>query len=244
MRFPWPVLALVLAACGGPEPLCEEGVDTDGDGLTDCEELDLGTDRNKADTDTDGLSDREEIECVSNPLDVNETCYACGWEHNDPGDLGPIGAAEGQTVENLRLIDQCGEKVDLHDFAGGYRILFMTAQWCTACLEEAIELPDRTTTYRDDLGVDFSYVIAIFQDMMGENPADEVAAEYADVIGVDKEIPVLADKVRGVVDHTPYEGVDLPGKCLLSPEMELLDCWTGHGADEAALDRIRTHAGL
>ncbi len=39
----------------------EQPVDTDGDGLTDAEEADLGTDANNADTDGDGLSDGDEV---------------------------------------------------------------------------------------------------------------------------------------------------------------------------------------
>lgn len=44
-------------------------VDTDRDGLTDDEEEELGTDRNKIDTDGDGLFDREEVKVYgTNPL--------------------------------------------------------------------------------------------------------------------------------------------------------------------------------
>ncbi|MDZ7771165.1 MAG: OmpA family protein [Balneolaceae bacterium] len=38
-----------------------EPVDTDGDGLTDAEEMDLGTDPNNPDTDGDGLTDGDEV---------------------------------------------------------------------------------------------------------------------------------------------------------------------------------------
>ncbi|MEQ8279931.1 MAG: hypothetical protein RMA76_03525 [Deltaproteobacteria bacterium] len=44
-------------------------VDSDGDGLTDIEERDLGTDPNNPDTDDDGQSDR----CEVLPLDTNDT---------------------------------------------------------------------------------------------------------------------------------------------------------------------------
>ncbi len=47
--------------CGSSEPAVQEPVDTDGDGLTDAEEAELGTDPNSADTDGDGLSDGEEV---------------------------------------------------------------------------------------------------------------------------------------------------------------------------------------
>jgi len=42
-------------------PATNPGLDTDGDGLTDAEEAQLGTDPLKADTDGDGLTDREEV---------------------------------------------------------------------------------------------------------------------------------------------------------------------------------------
>ncbi|MBF9649676.1 hypothetical protein, partial [Streptococcus pseudopneumoniae] len=41
--------------------------DTDGDGLTDKEEVDKGTDPTKADTDGDGLTDKEEVEKGTKP---------------------------------------------------------------------------------------------------------------------------------------------------------------------------------
>ncbi len=48
----------LLAVGCGPE---EEPLDSDGDGLTDEEERELGTDPNSADTDGDGLNDGEEV---------------------------------------------------------------------------------------------------------------------------------------------------------------------------------------
>jgi len=55
------------------EPIEEVPVDvdkdTDGDGLTDLEEEEMGTDKNKPDTDEDGLSDRDEVEIYqTNPI--------------------------------------------------------------------------------------------------------------------------------------------------------------------------------
>ena len=101
----------------------------DGDCLTDGEEIDLGTDPNLADSDADGTDDCSEIDCGSNPIDAAQACYACGWKRNDPKNLVSTGAAEGDVIENLRLVDQCGEEIALWDFAQEYHILFMTAAW-------------------------------------------------------------------------------------------------------------------
>jgi len=43
-------------------------VDTDGDGLTDQREQELGTDPNQADSDGDGYSDKVEVDSGYNPL--------------------------------------------------------------------------------------------------------------------------------------------------------------------------------
>ena len=108
---------------------CSVTSDADQDGINECEEIDLGTHPEIADTNGDGISDGDEIDCVSDPNDPNEQCYACGWPHNDPGDLVSEGAAVGDTMANISLTDQCGEQVDLWDFYGEYHILYVTAAW-------------------------------------------------------------------------------------------------------------------
>jgi hypothetical protein len=121
----------LMSACDGKESAiedCSASSDVDSDGLDDCAEAELGTDPTLADSDGDGLSDLEEVECVSNPLDVDELCYACGWEHNDPG-VESTGTDVGDVMDNFSLIDQCGEMVDIHDFFGEYHILYLTAAW-------------------------------------------------------------------------------------------------------------------
>ena len=62
------VLALFLSAgvvtqygCSSSEPAPAAPVDTDGDGLTDDQEIELGLDPTKADFDDDGLTDGQEI---------------------------------------------------------------------------------------------------------------------------------------------------------------------------------------
>ena len=49
------------------------GVDSDGDGLSDCEELVKGTNRLVPDTDTDGIPDGIEFQMGTNPLEIQHT---------------------------------------------------------------------------------------------------------------------------------------------------------------------------
>ena len=56
---------------GEGDPLDLNDDDTDGDGLSNREEADLGTDPNLEDTDGDGYFDGEEVSIGSNPLDLD-----------------------------------------------------------------------------------------------------------------------------------------------------------------------------
>lgn len=137
---------LVLGACGGGDDAASGGggaggaatggaggVDpagnTDGDCMTNAEELAKGTDPALADSDADGDDDCKELACKSDPRNAGQRCYGCGWTRGDPGNLVSAGAAEGDVIENIPLVDQCGETVPVWDFAGEYHILFMTAVW-------------------------------------------------------------------------------------------------------------------
>jgi len=129
-----PLLLLSLLACNSGGDSAAPGVDcstddVDQDGLDGCTEVAIGTDPDLADSDGDGLSDGAEVDCVSDPLDPTQQCYACGWAHDDPGNLVSTGPAEGDVIADLALWDQCGEETSLWDFAREYHILFLTAEW-------------------------------------------------------------------------------------------------------------------
>ncbi len=73
--------------------------------------------------------------------------------------------------------------------------------------------------------------MVLFQDVLGYVPDAEDALIYWEAIG-DESIPVLSDKDQLIIPGTPYDGAALPGKCAVTPDMELLHCWTGHGNDQ------------
>jgi hypothetical protein len=92
-RLAIPVLAaLLLTGClrfapggdlpGGGDPN-QAPADSDNDGLTDADELRLGTDPNNADSDGDGLSDGLEVGLGTNPLsaDTDDDGLSDGEEH-------------------------------------------------------------------------------------------------------------------------------------------------------------------
>lgn len=155
----WFVSAMCLvAACAGssddsdgsnpgvdPDPVT---LDTDGDGLTDAEEADLGsdpaladsdedglddgaevtagTDAAKKDSDGDGYGDADELSAGTDPLDQTSVIYQGGWPYNrekgaleDPTFSGRLGEiAASDQFPDLVGYDQYGELVHLYDFAG------------------------------------------------------------------------------------------------------------------------------
>jgi hypothetical protein len=117
--------AFAFQALSEPDP----NQNSDGDCMTDLEEVAAGTDPHQVDGDGDGSSDCDEIACGSNPSDAEQRCYACGWKRNDPDNLVSDGAEIGDVVSNITLTDQCGEQVSLWDFHGQYIIMYMTAAW-------------------------------------------------------------------------------------------------------------------
>lgn len=72
-------MSLCIGGCPQPSGGTDDGVgridpvatDTDGDGLSDADEVQAGTDPLNADTDGDGLSDGDEVQAGTDPLDAD-----------------------------------------------------------------------------------------------------------------------------------------------------------------------------
>ena len=108
-------LTLAGASSGGGG--ASSNVDSDGDGLTDDEESNLGLDPYNADTDGDGYSDGVEVQSNTDPLDSMDHPYAGGWPIDScRNDLVSTGMGEGDVIHDVTLLDQYGEEVRLHDF--------------------------------------------------------------------------------------------------------------------------------
>jgi hypothetical protein len=80
----------------------------------------------------------------------------------------------------------------------------------------------------------------LFEDSAGQTPEGPEAEAYHESIG-EPPYPVTADPELAAQAATPFTGRPIPGKCLLSPEMEILGCEDGHGADTWARPLIEEH---
>lgn len=104
-------VTLQYGCSSSEETTQEQPVDTDGDGLTDAEEAELGTDPNSADTDGDGLTDGDEVnEYETDPLSADtdgdglndgEEVNSHNTDPNNP-DTDGDGLNDGEEVNEYR----------------------------------------------------------------------------------------------------------------------------------------------
>ena len=101
----------VLALSLGATVACAGDVDSDGDGLSDAKELELGTSPNDPDTDRDGVFDGQECEDHTDPRDPNDFHHHDGDHHQGREGLG---GADGGGHEFGDTEEHDGDRFD-HD---------------------------------------------------------------------------------------------------------------------------------
>ncbi len=62
-------------------------------------------------------------------------------------------------------------------------------------------------------------------------PGPTLAKAYSEDVGL-SVFPVTIDLEREVLKATPWKGAGKPGKCVLTPEMKILDCYEGDDDEE------------
>lgn len=82
--------------------------------------------------------------------------------------------------------------------------------------------------------------MGLFQDYEAEAPDRDIGEDYWGRIG-EPGFPVVSDPDQLTISDTPYSGQGLPGKCIVSPRMEIIECGSGHGEDDWAYEIIREH---
>ena len=107
-------------------------------------------------------------------------------------------------------------------------------------MDEAVGLADEQAGFSTN-GIPFSFMVILHQGMTGSAPDAKEAARYAERID-DPPYPVTVSIDQAIIDATPWDGSTLPGKCIVSPDMVLLECWTGHGDFDDAFALIEAHA--
>jgi hypothetical protein len=92
-----------------------EDIDSDGDGTPDY----LDTD-----SDGDSWSDRDENDSYTDPQDASDHPYTGGWPIDAcRNSIVPTGMEPGDIMDDVRLTDQNGEVVRLHDFCDHFVLI-------------------------------------------------------------------------------------------------------------------------
>lgn len=131
MKLLPPTIAIALfTACAAAEVDMPFDGDSDGDGLLNSEEDELGTDPSKADSDDDGWEDLLELDGNTDPLASNDHPYTGGWtidacRHDIEGEAVEVGSIAPQ----FELLDQHGDTVRLHDFCNQAVLIVFGAGW-------------------------------------------------------------------------------------------------------------------
>lgn len=245
------VLAAALPACTG-SPLPDEDIDSDGDGLTDSDEAELGTDPDAVDTDGDGHEDGEESSAGTNPLNQYLHPYIGGYDLNDfdvadlPEPSEPSveirldffnrwnAYAAGDVPQNFRMIDQYGDTVDLYSFFGKHIMLAVGAEWCGPCIAAASQAQAEQDALADD-GVQIIEIVV--QDAAGD-PADlATGARWAERHGLttvpslaagDVALPEDANWDENAFSSDQY----IPTFVHIGPDMRLLSVDEGYDSPE------------
>lgn len=108
---------------------------------------------------------------------------------------------------------------------------------------EAGGLQEKQEEFVAETGLDFSFIFVLSEGASGNPAVAEDVIAYAERIG-SPNFPVLAGGDGAIVDATPLTQEAHPEICALTPELEVIDCFVGHGGSDDALDVIRSHAGI
>lgn len=155
--------------------------------------------------------------------------YACGWDKAAPPPYAGDYALElGGVVPDGLFKDACDETVRLHDLAGSYLIIDMSAMDCPPCRQMAA-LEEAFVADMAAQGIAVHVVTLLapsLDDTLGETTT-EMLAIWRDSYGLTS--PVLADRGWGLTvflaaigDSTGY-----PSWVIVDPELRVLDFNTG-----------------
>lgn len=171
--------------------------------------------------------------------------YACGWPKADPAAYdGDYRAAVGETLPDGLFPDVCEDTVRLHDFAGRYLIIDISAMDCGPCQSAAEDEPAFVAAMADEgLEVEIITLLAPSLSETAYTASTEEIQTWIDAFGL--ESPVLGDRMWGlmVIGDAAGEDFGYPAFAVVSPDLEVLDLHVGYGGFDDMAAIIRAHAG-
>ena len=220
----------------------DPAADEDGDGLTNGDEAELGTEYDEADSDGDGFDDGVEVEAGTNPNfewshTFEEGGYAVGScpVAPDEDNAGPTGKGysgedayqEGDIVANIAIggIDMYGQETALYSFCGNYVLITESAEWCGPCQSLAAGLAEEQESVRKKYD-NFTMFEFLIQDNSGAAPSKSVLKRWSNNYTLEG-IPVVApaDNTTDDINYWLMPDGGIPAGTLLAPDMTVI--WSG-----------------
>ncbi|MEQ9321337.1 MAG: redoxin domain-containing protein [Polyangiaceae bacterium] len=169
--------------------------------------------------------------------------YACGWPKADPAPYaGDYTVDVGQPVPDGIFKDACDETVRLHDFAGSYLFVDMSAMDCPPCQQMASGEEAFVASLAGQ-GIDV-HVITLLAPSLA-NPLGETTTTMLDqwINTYALQSPVLADRGWGLTMF--LEAIMDPGYpswVLVAPDLTVIEFGSGFGGWSERQDSILAHA--
>ncbi len=223
----------------------DEDLDSDGDGLTDAEEAELGLDPENADTDYDGFEDGEEVSAETDPAScwsVPEGWSQCVGQATADGVSG-TGYAVGETVPNWTAWDQNGDEVEFWQFYSQVVVLDMSAGWCGPCRSAAESAESEFQEHKED-GVQFVHLMIDDNSYDGYVTDEDFVSDWASEYGLSFPV-VWDDSTDGYATayvEFYYEDMvsGVPTFVVIDQDMVVHDYWAGTSASQlsAAINEL------
>jgi len=173
---------------------------------------------------------------------------ACGWPRSGlPNYDGDYTADVGDTLPDGHFLDACGDAVRLHDFAGRYLVVDVSAADCPPCQDMAEAEPGFVEDMADEgLSVEVVTLMAPSLSAVLDPTPQSVLEDWTDTF--DLHSPVLGDRGYGYAVFAPAIGAAnfaYPTWLLVSPDLEVLEMGAGYGPTTFVEigSSIRSHAG-
>ena len=190
----------------------------------------------------------DESTLLPDPWPESPDAYSCGWPTNDPGTLTlDYDLGVGKTFPNVRLEDQCGDKLALWDLYGSWLVMDTSQSDCGPCQSMAAT----AEAFVEDMAAEgFDVKVVSFlgnglSDPYG-TPDESTHTNWVESFGLTD--PVLYDRGFAyalfpdfVEEHTG-EGFGYPTWIVVDPEMNLVHGNVGFGSWDDVGDVIREAA--
>ena len=241
---------VVQYGCSSSEPTVEEPVDSDGDGLTDAQEAELGTDANSADSDGDGLTDAEEInEYETDPMnpDTDGDGLSDGDEVNsynsDPNnsDSDGDGLTDGDEVNEYNTdpnsADSDGDGLNDYDEIMTHKTDPNNADSDGDGFTDSQELDMGTnpTDNSDPVYLDEGSLETVYFDFDRSNIRSDAEEALMNNVEVLKDAPAFRVRVDAYTDHVGGDQYNL--RLSLRRATSVVDFYVENGISE---DRIES----